>query len=254
MKYVTLKTGEITTYYVAGEVLKTRFYGSNYDPKTDRNCSGNIEIHFRDGRTSEILGVFPSEYQISISGLAISPERKLLFRPGWEHGIMAYSTENGMRIWKSKVGRCRNIICYDTCIIALSGDKALFQISLEDGSILRKISTEHGYTELFDISPSFCLVSVSENEYGIVKKSTLEIVQKINKRLWREQVGNMDMFTDGYKFFVLWRGYIPQISKWITGGYTVDADLNEEIKSNCDEKTVEERKKLIKSLYGVEFG
>lgn len=58
MRYVNRKDGEIITYYASGKVAKTRFYGSNYDPKTDRSCSCNIEIHFRDGRKSEVLEVF----------------------------------------------------------------------------------------------------------------------------------------------------------------------------------------------------
>lgn len=131
----------------------------------------------------------------------------------------------------------------------LSGDKALFQISLENGSIIRKVPTEQGHTELFDISPSFCVAGVSENEYGIIRKSNLEIVQKINNGQWAEKVRIMDMFTEDDRFFVLWRGYVSQVGKWMTGSYTVEADLDEEVKSDCDEKIISERKKLINFLY-----
>ncbi len=241
------KTGNTLETYYAGHraVIKSVFTGGEWDPLSDRFASGELRLIYCNG-TERALRVMPSPNYGFPYGVPISEDGEVFYVPGWQNGTRAYSADEGKIQWRSRVRRCRDIIPYGNTLLTISADRRLVKFSAETGEMIDAVKTASGKDRIFDLSPNYVMVCTRDCHLGILNKDSLSEEQKFENELLQScPVADVIAVRDGLLILTLERG---------GEGYRLSSlkiSLSEQIVSDIDEKSVDERLHVIRRLFSV---
>ena len=126
--------------------------------------------------TVKELGCYQSQY-----GLPVSADGTMLYVMNWDiNGVIAYEIATGKIAWKYRPGTIRDILVYDSYIVAHKSNTALIKFDWKTGEILGELKS--GTMESCHRLPDPYVLTCYRGKESIVDTQTMEIVKQYSKK------------------------------------------------------------------------
>ncbi len=143
------------------------------------------ECHFRDGTVSsfEIIKSANSSLLVYVQqyGVTVTEDGRYLFFQIWEGGLYCFETRTGKQMWRSPIGRVRNILLSGDKLLAERCDVGIEILSVATGEKIGFISCRYDEFTVNRLNNEYFIYGPKKGKYFYVTRlSDLKEVKEID--------------------------------------------------------------------------
>lgn len=141
---------------------------------------GRVDVYYYGKDTVSVpvkrVDVYQDQY-----GFPVSADGTMLYVMNWDiNGVIAYEIATGKIAWKYRPGTIRDILVYDSYIVAHKSNTALIKFDWKTGEILGELKS--GTMESCHRLPDPYVLTCYRGKESIVDTQTMEIVKQYSKK------------------------------------------------------------------------
>ncbi len=174
MLYIRHNRCCVETFYDQNKVYKSFYRGGQCRKIKNNNLLGELELLYEDGTCKTLSGVKCDVSNGFPYGVAVSPNGSAFYVPDdEEHGLCAYSVDDGRLLWESTVKNCGRMITFENSILVHSNHQCIMKLDALTGEVRGVLDTRAGDHFFFDVSPQYCLAVMPDRKFAFIDKRNL---------------------------------------------------------------------------------